>query len=124
MNKRILLYLAWASICLRLLIPIGTMPSEGDWYLILCPDGMTVKQMTSMPGDHHLHHSAGEVELINCDFALLSANDDTTLVAAPDHIAPVQSSRILQPQKLAGYSANRRTHFHPRAPPRVRFFYS
>ena len=124
MSKRILLFLAWASICLRLLIPMGTMPTEGDWYLILCPDCMTVEQMTSMPGDHHEHHSTDEAELINCDFALLSANDDTTLVTAPDYIAPIQSLIILKPEKLAGYSANGRTYFHPRAPPRVRFFYS
>ena len=124
MNKRILLYLAWASICLRLLIPMGTMPAEGDWYLILCPDGMTVKQMTSMPDDHHPHHSVDEDELINCDFALLTAKDDTTLATAPDFIALVQSATILKPQKLADHTVNRRTHFHPRAPPRVRFFYS
>ena len=124
MNKRILLILAWASICLRLIIPMGTMPADGQWYLILCPDGMTVTQMASMPGDHHQHHSVDEVELINCDFALLSANDDTTLATAPDFIALVQSATILKAQKLAGHTANRRTHFHARAPPRVRFFYS
>ncbi len=124
MPKRILLLLAWASICLRLIIPMGTMPTEDDWYLILCPDGMTVKQMASMPGEHHQHHSAEEVELINCDFALLSANDDTTLAVAPDYIGPVQSSSVIQLQKLAGHSANRRNYFHARAPPRVRFFYS
>lgn len=123
MNKRILLILAWASICLRLIIPMGTMPADGQWYLILCPDGMTVTQMASMPGDHQ-HHSVDEVELINCDFALLSANDDTTLATAPDFIVPVQSPNILKPQKVAGHSANRRIHFHARAPPRVRFFYS
>ena len=124
MPKRILLFLAWASICLRLIIPIGTMPVDGEWYLILCPDGMTVKQMTSNSGDHHQHHNEDEVELISCDFALLSANDDTTLVAAPDYTAPVQSPTILKPHKLARLSANRLTHFHPRAPPRIRFFYS
>ena len=123
MNKRILLILAWASICLRLIIPMGTMPADGQWYLILCPDGMTVTQMASMPGDHQ-HHSVDEVEFINCDFALLSANDDTTLATAPDFIALVQSATILKTQKLAGHTANRRTHFHARAPPRVRFFYS
>ena len=124
MPKRILLFLAWASICLRLIIPMGTMPAGGEWYLILCPNGMTVKQMTSNSGDHHQHHNEDEVELINCDFALLSANDDTTLVAAQDYIAPVQSPTILKPHKLARLSANRLNHFHPRAPPRIRFFYS
>ena len=123
-NKRILLFLAWVSICLRLMIPMGTMPTGGDWYLMLCPDGMSVKQMTSMPDDHHPHHSADEVESINCDFALLSANDETTLVAALGYSAPVLSLTIPNTRKWLGYSANHRTHFNPRAPPGVRFFYS
>jgi hypothetical protein len=123
MYRRALLLLAWASICLRLMIPMGTMPTDGQWYLILCPDGMTVKQMMSVSSDHQ-QHSSNEVDLISCDFALLSVNEDSTLTSMPDYIAQVQPATILKAQMRAGYSVNRRTHFQPRAPPSVRFFYS
>jgi hypothetical protein len=116
--------LAWASICLRLIIPMGTMPTDGHWYLILCPDGMSVKQMPDMLGEHHQHHNSSEVEPINCDFAVLSACDELNLTASPVLLVTTYSFVTTPALSVAAHSAGTFTNYHSRAPPRVRFFYS
>jgi hypothetical protein len=103
---------------------MGTMPLEGHWYLLLCPHGMNVAQMIEMSGEHHGHHKGSEAEVINCDFALGSANDDLAFSAPSSHSVLLLINRIEPLYESTRASNLKLNSFHARAPPKVRFFYS
>ncbi len=47
-----------AAFALRVLVPVGYMPSavSGGWILQLCPDGLSPQVMARLLGSGHAHH--------------------------------------------------------------------
>lgn len=98
---RILAVLAALALLLRVMIPVGFMPSTvaGGWYLELCPDGMPEHVMVTLYGEHHAHHGAGDDSLFfECDygtgatgaFALAGGSDDHGLLPQARPLAKLQ----------------------------------
>jgi hypothetical protein len=68
---RVLTAFASLALLLRIVIPVGFMPSgiSGGWYLELCPDGMPEHVMVALYGEHHAHHGAASDNLFfECDY--------------------------------------------------------
>lgn len=70
-----------AAFALRVLVPVGYMPSalSGGWFLQLCPDGLKPQVMAGLLGSGHAHHhhhadDTGSAEPLQCDLGgVLSA---------------------------------------------------
>jgi hypothetical protein len=56
-------WLVIAAFALRILVPVGYMPSavSGGWFLQLCPDGLSAHVMTRLLGGAHAHHHLHQV---------------------------------------------------------------
>lgn len=73
--------LVLAAFALRVLVPVGYMPTavSGGWFLQLCPDGVSAQVMAGLMGSGHAHHhhhadDSGSAEPQRCDLGgVLSA---------------------------------------------------
>ena len=66
--------LVLAAFALRVLVPVGYMPTavSGGWFLQLCPDGLSPQVMAGLMGGGHAHHhhhadNSGSAEPQRCD---------------------------------------------------------
>ena len=120
-KHRALAAFAALAMLLRVVIPVGFMPSgiTGGWYLELCPDGMPEHVMVALYGEHHAHHGAGSDNLFfECDygsgatgaFALDCQHNN------PGIVPPVKPFSAFQYERLP---TARLSGFQSRAPPSV-----
>jgi len=74
LRHRAVTALAVAALLLRVVIPVGFMPSgiAGGWYLELCPDGLPRQVVVALFGEHYAHHGhhgvGGGVSVYHCDY--------------------------------------------------------
>jgi hypothetical protein len=113
-----------ATFALRVLVPVGYMPSavSGGWILQLCPDGLSPQVMARLLGGGHAHHhhhhadDSGSAQPQRCDLgsALSAELGQTEIPALPQGEAGEltrlagESSRAVSPIIHA---------YRPRAPP-------
>ena len=112
-----------AAFALRVLVPVGYMPSavSGGWILQLCPDGLSPQVMARLLGGGHAHHhhhghDSGSAEPQRCDLGgALSAELDNVEIAA------LPQGRAAEPARRAGDSSGTVSiillAFRSRAPP-------
>lgn len=99
---RALVTLAALAMALRVMVPVGFMPSStaNGWYLELCPDGLPAHVMVALFGEHHAHHGGDDSSFYQCDYgggtlgaALLDTGAPfTTPHVSADPVAVVETS--------------------------------
>ena len=117
---RALVALAALAMALRVMVPVGFMPSStaNGWYLELCPDGLPTQVMVALFGEHHAHHGGDDNSFYECDYgggtvgaALLDTGAPfATAFAAADPVAADDTSLPAGTRVLG---------FRSRAPPSV-----
>jgi hypothetical protein len=116
------LRLALGALLLRLLVPVGTMPSAlaDGWFLKLCPDRLPAETLARLLGEpHHHHHAADErtASPVRCDLGATLSGD----VIKPDLAVPMLSATVVGvrfvPTAGAFAVSPALPPFHSRAPP-------